>query len=181
MQFQSSDMRGLLQHFRVFSKSPNHYAMASPLQTHEFEDLIQKANWLILIDVLNLELIKCATQCAGNLMLVFSRESFIEWVETGVESPFPEKTEIAQLLIGEETLEVPWFYFNDNRQDGPLPLEVLQQSAPNLSLRSVEMRQQITLGQLLERWEPAEEDGGLLILGDKVSKRLLISGGSRLK
>ena len=155
--------------------------MASPLLTKEFHDRIPTASWLILIDVIDLDFIKYAIQFTCNALLIFSRESLIEWVEASIEYPWPETVQITQLLIGEETLEVPWFHFNDARHDGLLPLDLLKQSAPNLRLESVEMRQQITLGELLERWEPSGDDGGILLLGSKVSNQLLISGGANLQ
>ena len=75
-----------------------------------------------------------------------------------------KKLVFMEQIVGSNADEKPWFHYNDCRQDGELPLSVLKSTFPNLRLESMEIRQQVSLSDLLEAWAPAQADGGVLVL-----------------
>jgi len=133
----------------------------------------REASWVVLIDVVDLDLIEAVIGCPGDALVVLSDDSKIDFVEAHWPLAPPERLQITRLLLGSESCDVPWFHFNDPRHDGVYPLEDLQDRFPNLRLESTEIRKQLTLAQLLQRWEPAEFGGGMLLIGAGSASELL--------
>ena len=155
--------------------------MASPNLISAFQRLSRNASWVVMVDVPDVDLLESACGCGVHVLAVLSDEGDLETIEMNWDGDWPENLQMTSLLLGPETAEVPWFHFNDHRHNGRLPLEVLQSSFPNLRLEKVELRRQITLAEFLERWEPAESDAGLLILGDASPLPLIASGSACLQ
>ena len=102
----------------------------------------------------------------------------LERLEEQWSGPWPPQLQLAELLLGAEPGECAWFHFNDQRLNGTTPFEQLQLSHPNLKLERVELRRQSTLAQLLERWEPTEDDRGMLVVAESCAALLEPAGAA---
>jgi uncharacterized coiled-coil DUF342 family protein len=147
----------------------------APTQTQlsqAVKPLAEEAQWVVAVGVHDPQVIEAACACPGPVLVVFQDQTGIDRLEERWVDPWPNQLQLTALLLGPEPGERPWFLFNDARLNGPIPLEQLQPSHPNLRLEQVELRLQSTLGQLLERWEPAEDDGGLLLIAGTASDQV---------
>ena len=63
-----------------------------------------------------------------------------------------EGVTICSELLGAEPAEVCWYRYNDNRQNGSTPPELLQALWPNLKLESLELRPTRRLDGVLSAW-----------------------------
>ncbi len=54
--------------------------------------------------------------------------------------------------------ELTWFYYNDPRLNGPVPLERWQRLYPNTELNRQELRSGQTLAKILDAWPPAQNE-----------------------
>ncbi len=84
-------------------------------------------------------------------------------------------------LLGAEAGEVCWYRYNDSRQNGTTPPELLQTIWPNLLLESLELRPQRTLAEVLDQWFAAQgqppEPEGLLWLHAAMATEVLAGAG----
>ncbi len=157
--------------------------MVSPqLKQHPLEQalepLAQQAEWLVIVGIGEPSLIEAACACPGPVLAVLPHPTSLERLEEQWIGPWPPQLQLAELLLGAAPGECAWFHFNDGRLNGTTPLEQLQPSHPNLKLERVELRRQSTLAQLLDRWEPAEDDGGMLVVAESCAALLMPAGAS---
>ena len=155
--------------------------MVSPqLRQHSLEQalepLAQQAEWLVVVGICEPALIEAACACPGPVLAVLPHPTSLERLEEQWSGPWPPQLQMAELLLGAEPGECAWFHFNDQRLNGTTPFEQLQPTHPNLKLERVELRRQSTLAQLLERWEPTEDDRGMLVVAESCAALLEPAG-----
>ena len=150
--------------------------MASQQLSGALQQQLEQASWLLMAGVSDAGLIEAISSCGLATLLVLPDAHSLQQLEEEWERPWPEQLQVANVLLGEASGECPWFHYNDPRLNGPIPLEQLQTIHPNLKLERVELRQQITLADLLDRWEPAADDGGMVLLGHGASPEWLHAG-----
>ena len=155
--------------------------MVSPqLRQHPLEQalepLAQQAEWLVVVGICEPALIEAACACPGPVLAVLPHPTSLERLEEQWSGPWPPQLQMAELLLGAEPGECAWFHFNDQRRNGTTPFEQLQPTHPNLKLERLELRRQSTLAQLLERWEPTEDDRGMLVVAESCAALLEPAG-----
>ena len=155
--------------------------MASQQLSGALQQQLEQASWLLMAGVSDAGLIEAISSCGLATLLVLPDGHSLQQLEEEWERPWPEQLQVANVLLGEASGECPWFHYNDPRLNGPIPLEQLQTIHPNLKLERVELRQQLTLADLLDRWEPAADDGGMVLLGPGAAPEWLQSGPPGLR
>ena len=150
--------------------------MASQQLSGALQQQLEQASWLLMAGVSDAGLIEAISSCGLATLLVLPDGHSLQQLEEEWERPWPEQLQVANVLLGEASGECPWFHYNDPRLNGPIPPEQLQTTHPNLKLEREELRQQITLADLLDSWEPAADDGGMVLLGPGAAPEWLQAG-----
>jgi len=65
---------------------------------------------------------------------------------------------VHSVAVAASEAELTWFYYNDPRLNGPVPLERWQRLYPNTELDRQEVRSGQTLAKILEAWLPAQDE-----------------------
>ena len=155
--------------------------MVSPHFTHSqlveaLETRVRKAKWLVVVGISEQNLLTVACACAGPVLVVLPDQSCIDQLQEKWVECIPPRVQLNVQLLGSHFGERTWFYYNDARLNGTIPIEQLQITRPNLRLERVELREQTTLGNLLAGWEPARDDGGMLLIAGPLGPLLQTAG-----
>lgn len=150
--------------------------MAGQPLSGALQQQLEQASWLLMVGHSDAGLIEAISSNRVETLVVLPNAHSLEQLQEEWASPWPEQLHVADVLLGEASGECPWFHYNDPRLNGLVPLEQLQNTHPNLKLERVELRQQITLADLLARWEPAANDGGMVLLGPGAAPEWLQAG-----
>ena len=126
--------------------------------------MLAQASWVVVVGDAGDAVLESLCDAHAPILIVESDLAHLETLSHVVTVLGLKDVELIQQLVGGNTVERPWFRYSDPRKDGLLSLPELQSDFPNLQLEGVEMRQQIGLAQLLQEWEPAQVDGGVLVL-----------------
>lgn len=161
------------------------YLMVSPPITHgqfvqALEPRVRRAKWLVVVGIDEQDLLAVASACAGPVLVVLPDQSSLEQLHEQWLECIPPNVQLKVQLLGSHCGEHAWFYYNDARLDGTIPIEQLQITRPNLRVERVELREQTTLGHLLAGWQPARDDGGMLLIAGPLGS-LLQSAGDHLQ
>ena len=129
-------------------------------------EMISSAAWLVCLGAPDPDLLDRLAGGTQPVLLVVTTEAQAqELLDAWGRQRWPERWELQVQLVGAESGECTWFRYNDPRCDGVVPLEPLRLQYPNLQLEGMELRPQTSLNALLEAWEPAAADGGVVWLG----------------
>ena len=131
------------------------------------------ATWIVLLGTADHSLLKVLCSTGAPVLVVEPDESLLDQRAETAAALGLEGVVFLEQLVGAQAEEKPWFRYNDSRQNGVLSLSDLKPRYPNLRLEGIEMRQQISLSQLLASWDPAQADGGLLVLPGHVGAEWL--------
>ena len=128
---------------------------------------LRQAAWIVLVGTANRLVLECLRGLTPPILIVEPDPGLLE-ERAEVAAAFGlEGIAFLEQLVGGDAKEASWYRYNDPRLNGVEPLSCLKTRYPNLSLESVEVRQQVSLVQLLQAWEPASVDGGVLVLPEQ--------------
>ena len=127
---------------------------------------LSRAAWIVLVETADRDMLECLRGVTAPILVVELDQSRLEERARVAADIGIERIMLIEQLVGAKTEEVSWYRYNDSRLNGIKPLPELKPKYPNLALEAMEVREQISLAQLLLSWEPALPDGGVLVLPD---------------
>jgi ribosomal protein S8 len=130
------------------------------------EELSQAA-WIVLVGTADRFMLECLRGLSAPVLVVEPDHGLLQERAEASAAFGLQGIVLQEQVVGANSKEVCWYRYNDARLNGLEPLAALKPRYPNLSLESIEVRQQISLAQLLQAWEPALVDGGVLVLPEQ--------------
>lgn len=149
--------------------------------TEVIAGLSQQYSWVILIGRINAGVINAATSGLANVLAVLPSETWLRQLQHEGEATWPAQLTVSTQLLGSKAGECAWFLYNDSRHDGPVSPEELGNKSRNLKLMGIEIREQITLEQVLRSWEPVRAPGGAVVVIGSDPNQLALSDCDSLK
>ena len=141
----------------------------------------EASSWVMVIGHCQADLLEVALASPAAVLAVVPDGLVLNDLREHWAGHWPERLQIAEQLIGAEAGEQAWFHYNDPRHNGPLGPDALGGRHTNLKLERLELREQISLHEALQSWEPAQQAEGALVLIGAWGADLLHQAGGRLQ
>ena len=139
------------------------------------------SRWLVVVGDCDPGLLAAGLTGPSAVLALVPNGAAVDLVHEHWTDHWPEHLQVMEKLVGSEVGEKAWFRYNDPRFDGVTRPEVLRRTYPNLRLKGMELREQITLAQALQGWPPAQCEPGALVLVGAGAEQVLSPANSNLR
>ena len=139
--------------------------------------VFRSCQWLVVIGAVDPHVLELAARAPRSLLAVAERAQ----LDPALPVDGGDNLELREQLVGASSQAVSWYVYNDTRLNGLRAPEALRASYPNLKLERLELRQQISLLDLLQSWEPAGASGGALLAVGALGLAALMGAAEELR